>query len=983
MEELEIVLETENNKEQEISLVSENISYAGTTDYDNLTNKPSINGVELKGNKTLEELGIPSNVEDVDLSGYATKDELNAKVDKVSGKSLISDSEIERLSNINNYDDTELKNQINSKASITDMTNYIEEHKEELKGEDGKDGSNGEDGATFTPSVDASGNLSWTNNKGLSNPTTVNIKGEQGIQGIQGEQGIAGTNGKDGVNGIDGYSPTAMIETTSTGATITITDKNGTTTATITNGKDGVDGAKGETGPQGIQGIQGEVGPQGPKGDTGEQGPKGETGAKGDKGDKGDTGATGSAGNDGVSATHSWNGTTLTITSASGTSSADLKGEKGDKGEKGEKGDTGATGSKGADGKTPVKGEDYFDGVDGYTPVKGVDYWTNEDKDEIRGNISVEVSTQLADKAQLEPEFVDSIEMCIDTSKLYVLPDGYIYAYMYREIEPQPLFTNVLTTAVDKDGTPYNGGKGYKTGYRISSSSKAETEATNMCCTGYIPSSKNDIIRIKNAVLSSDTNNNITFYKSDFTALSAITYTSELKTYDDGNGLYTTPGKNAEYVAYIRITFGTITDDTIITLNEEIAYSQASTDYQWVNTGHAFVPADYEDRILALENEAARIDDIDTRLKNVESGISNLTDAEKIDYIRQWDAPIYDKEPVFLLNTEKSALGSADKSVSAIYAKYDTLMEQHPDFITKTNLGLCSDGSTPVYRYDFKEKAGRHQSGFEWSETKPKFIVVTGIHREWNGIYSMYNALAEIASNSELAELRRSVHFIVIPVLSPYSLSGDYGVVGHCANANGVEIHRNFEVGFTVSGADTIHYTGEAPLTEVESQYLDRVLQENSDAAYFLTCHSFDRDKTWGVGFLWGSSATKYMCNMAFRVIDKMGKAWHKKYGTTWENGIKAQNEYLLANTTTYPNAKALEDGDYRIGHAALTNTGGCEQRQATKYGIQATNFEVGETFFVLDGTMLSAKAVTHGTEAYINFFITTMGVYPETRFNI
>jgi hypothetical protein len=63
----------------------------------------------------------------------------------------------------------------------------------------------------------------------------------------------------------------------------------------------------------------------------------------------------GADGKDGVSATHSWNGTVLTVTSASGTSSADLKGAKGDKGD---------TGSKGADGKTPIKGTDYFTEAD-------------------------------------------------------------------------------------------------------------------------------------------------------------------------------------------------------------------------------------------------------------------------------------------------------------------------------------------------------------------------------------------------------------------------------------------------------------------------------------------------------------------------------------------------------------------------------------------------------------------------------------------
>ena len=61
---------------------------------------------------------------EVDLSGLATKDELASKVDKVKGKSLIDDTEIERLSNVTNYNDTELKNQINSKANKTELHNH-------------------------------------------------------------------------------------------------------------------------------------------------------------------------------------------------------------------------------------------------------------------------------------------------------------------------------------------------------------------------------------------------------------------------------------------------------------------------------------------------------------------------------------------------------------------------------------------------------------------------------------------------------------------------------------------------------------------------------------------------------------------------------------------------------------------------------------------------------------------------------------------
>ena len=50
-------------------------------------------------------------------------------------------------------------------------------------GSKGSTGSNGANGATFTPSVDANGNLSWTNNGGLANPATVNIKGPKGDAG--------------------------------------------------------------------------------------------------------------------------------------------------------------------------------------------------------------------------------------------------------------------------------------------------------------------------------------------------------------------------------------------------------------------------------------------------------------------------------------------------------------------------------------------------------------------------------------------------------------------------------------------------------------------------------------------------------------------------------------------------------------------------------------------------------------------------------
>lgn len=75
---------------------------------------------------------------------------------------------------------------------------------QESAGGSGGGGGSGESGATFTPSVDADGNLSWTNDKGLENPATVNIKGEKGDPGEPGAQGEKGEKGDKGDKGDPG-----------------------------------------------------------------------------------------------------------------------------------------------------------------------------------------------------------------------------------------------------------------------------------------------------------------------------------------------------------------------------------------------------------------------------------------------------------------------------------------------------------------------------------------------------------------------------------------------------------------------------------------------------------------------------------------------------------------------------------------------------------------------------------------------------------
>ena len=73
-----------------------------------------------------------------------------------------------------------------------------------VPGAKGETGARGANGTTFTPTVSSAGVLSWSNNGGLNNPTSVNIKGPQGERGTTGPQGPQGVKGDKGNTGATG-----------------------------------------------------------------------------------------------------------------------------------------------------------------------------------------------------------------------------------------------------------------------------------------------------------------------------------------------------------------------------------------------------------------------------------------------------------------------------------------------------------------------------------------------------------------------------------------------------------------------------------------------------------------------------------------------------------------------------------------------------------------------------------------------------------
>ena len=155
----------------------------------------------------------------------------------------------------------------------------------------------------------------------------------------------------------------------------------------------------------------------------------------------------------------------------------------------------------------------------------------------------------------------------------------------YTVIDPSaPSYTNLLPSAIDTDGSIYNG-VGWKEGYRINGSGEPE-EISGSYLTGFIPVKFGDVVHLKNvkwqygnATGLSSANQRVSFYDANKTQLAQATGTSlggVLSGVKDDNNIWTQftvknfSGVTLDKAAYFRLNCAEISGDSIITVNEEI-----------------------------------------------------------------------------------------------------------------------------------------------------------------------------------------------------------------------------------------------------------------------------------------------------------------------------------------------------------------------------------------------------------------------------
>lgn len=151
-------------------------------------------------------------------------------------------------------------------------------------------------------------------------------------------------------------------------------------------------------------------------------------------------------------------------------------------------------------------------------------------------------------------------------------------------------FKNWVKHSTESDGTTiYNGGLGYKDGYRVRSGG-AEAAFDTGSCTGFIPLKAGDTLRIWPAFTGGNTDNAINFADGSFTNLGQIVDTGTgygicegnsalyKSTVVDGVSTLTLTSDHDPNIRYVRVTnkinhsATTLTTgaDMIVTVNEEI-----------------------------------------------------------------------------------------------------------------------------------------------------------------------------------------------------------------------------------------------------------------------------------------------------------------------------------------------------------------------------------------------------------------------------
>ncbi len=382
----------------------------------------------------------------------------------------------------------------------------------------------------------------------------------------------------------------------------------------------------------------------------------------------------------------------------------------------------------------------------------------------------IEVDSKTSEYDNL-PVFAGSTAECTNTSKKYVLPDGYLYEY-----EPvyETNYTNQIPISTGSTTT------GFANDTRINSSGNVVSNIGTFT-TGFIPIEPGDIVRVNGQYLTlssniANTNNlQIAFYDSNktyvFSEPMSLFGGYWVNVEKDTDGYFKKfqlkqNSSTAASFAYVRFTMIGEAYNAVVTVNEEIAES-AQTGSVWKKT-IKYISEDWIDEITTTANT----------VNNLKSGSSDITqfllvsdihlsvgNFASIRNIGKVSAEVMKRCNIpYFVSSGDNTTQSSDYSVSDFQGQMNDVVNKVLSPIdSKMILATVGnhdgatgqklvDGTTLHYRYQLNNTA-RAQVFFDWqksntakvfsedgtyyyldnADAKTRYIVLNSFWSEWAG----------------------------------------------------------------------------------------------------------------------------------------------------------------------------------------------------------------------------------------------------------
>ena len=175
--------------------------------------------------------------------------------------------------------------------------------------------------------------------------------------------------------------------------------------------------------------------------------------------------------------------------------------------------------------------------------------------------------------------------------------------------------------------------------------------------------------------------------------------------------------------------------------------------------------------------------------------------------------------------------------------KISELTATNSGYMKHTLLGKDASGTHDIYKLSLTPK---RLPDTDNKRDVPKIVFISGVHGgEKGSVYATYyfiKALCENWKDNALLEyLRFNIRFEIVYLTNPWGFSDENNKAETWwgrYNANHVDINRNMPFKWTPGVIGSSTYSGLSAGSEIESQYLKQLIDDNKDAIHMFDYHT-------------------------------------------------------------------------------------------------------------------------------------------------